>query len=122
MAREINELGLGVKVDRREKLSLLCYADDVVLLAESEEDLQSMLDVVSHWCKQWRLEVNVSKTKVMVFGLEGRKTQRRGAAVGSWKKSRSISTSECGYPKGAGRRPRTSWPGKPGEQERWRGV
>jgi hypothetical protein len=30
-----------------------------------------MLDVVSHWCKQWRLEVNVSKTKVMVFGVRG---------------------------------------------------
>ena len=44
LSDEIKALGKGVPFDN-EKLSILLYADDVVLLAESESDLQIMLDV-----------------------------------------------------------------------------
>ena len=47
--------------------SILLYADDVVLLAESESDLQIMLDVLSNWCKKWRLDINDTKTQVIHF-------------------------------------------------------
>jgi hypothetical protein len=40
---EINELGLGVNI-RDSKLSILLYADDIVLVALSEADMQNMLD------------------------------------------------------------------------------
>ena len=48
-----------------ERLSILKYADDIVLLAESAEDLQSMLNELSKWTKRWRLSVNINKTKEM---------------------------------------------------------
>ena len=48
-----------------ERLSILKYADDIVLLAESAEDLQSMLNELSKWTKRWRLLVYIDKTKVM---------------------------------------------------------
>ena len=54
LVAEVNDLDIGIKVGDR-KLSLLLYADDIVLVAESEEKLQSMLDAVHSWCKQWRV-------------------------------------------------------------------
>jgi hypothetical protein len=46
----------------------LLYADDVVLLAENEKDLQMMLDVLNFWCKNNALYVNVNKSKNSVNG------------------------------------------------------
>ena len=42
LAKETNELGLGVPVGDM-KLSILLYADDIVLITENENDLQTML-------------------------------------------------------------------------------
>jgi len=55
-------------VDSGDLLCSLAYADDLVLLADSAEHLQTMVDKVSEWCRQWRLQLNIKKTKVMVFG------------------------------------------------------
>ena len=41
------------------------YADDIILIAETEDDLQKMLDTLSIWSNIWRMEVNPEKTKVM---------------------------------------------------------
>lgn len=49
------------------KIFLLLYADDTVLLSESEHDLQNLLNVYSNYCDEWKLTVNISKSKVMVF-------------------------------------------------------
>ena len=49
------------------RLYLLLYADDMVLLAESPQELQAALHGMQHYCTTWRLEVNVQKTKVMIF-------------------------------------------------------
>ena len=61
LVAEVNDLDIGIKVGDR-KLSLLLYADDIVLVAESEEKLQSMLDTVHSWCKQWRVLVNANQS------------------------------------------------------------
>lgn len=49
------------------KLYLLLYADDTVILAESKEQLQAALNSMYLYCQTWKLEVNPSKTKVVVF-------------------------------------------------------
>ncbi len=41
------------------------FADDVVLLAESESDLQCLIDAVNEWCVNNQMSINVNKTKVM---------------------------------------------------------
>ena len=61
---DINELNCGI-VFNNNSLSLLLYADDIVLLAPSEEKLQLMLDTLSNWCKRWQMKVNDKKSKVM---------------------------------------------------------
>ncbi len=42
---DIKLLDIGINIDG-EKLSILLYADDIVLLAENAEDLQKLLDVL----------------------------------------------------------------------------
>lgn len=49
------------------KLYLLLYADDTVILAESNEQLQAALNSMYLYCQTWKLEVNPTKTKVVVF-------------------------------------------------------
>ncbi len=43
------------------------YADDIVLLAESEGMLQRIVDEFNRVCKKRKLKVNVGKSKVLVF-------------------------------------------------------
>ena len=43
------------------------YADDVVIMGESEDDLQALLEVVSRWCRKWQMVCNQSKTNVIHF-------------------------------------------------------
>jgi hypothetical protein len=48
------------------------YADDVILLSNSQKGLQSKLDSLELFCKEWCMSVNISKTKVVNFNKSGR--------------------------------------------------
>ena len=49
------------------KLYTLLYADDTIVFAESESELQKALDAIFDYCQNWHLTVNTSKTKIVVF-------------------------------------------------------
>ena len=49
------------------KLFILFYADDTVIISESAEGLQHALNEFHSYCIQWKLHVNVDKTKIMIF-------------------------------------------------------
>ena len=53
------------------KIFLLLYADDIILFAQSSEELQNSLDILFGYCQRYKLSVNTSKTKVMVFRKRG---------------------------------------------------
>ena len=53
-------------------LCLLLYADDIILLANSADNLQNSLNVLADYCTRWKLTVNTAKTKIMVFRKGGR--------------------------------------------------
>ena len=55
------------------RLNCLLYADDLILLSESEKGLQSCLDSLNSYCNRWKLKINVTKTKVIVFSKGKRK-------------------------------------------------
>ena len=46
---------------------LLLFADDLVLLADSESGLQNSMDRLDEFCKTWDLKINIEKTKVVIF-------------------------------------------------------
>ena len=45
----------------------MLYTDDFILLAESASDLQMQMDLLSAYAKKWNSEINITKTKVLVF-------------------------------------------------------
>ncbi len=67
LALEINYLGLGIPLTNNEQIALLMYADDIVLLANSPSELQTMINKVSGWCECWQLFINKTYTHVIHF-------------------------------------------------------
>ena len=71
LASEIKESKIGVNLNVEGMphteyiFSILLYADDIVCLAENENDLQSILFIIEIWCKKWRLEINLTKTNIL---------------------------------------------------------
>ena len=57
----------GIKIARR-NINNLRYADDTTLLAESGEELKSLLMKVKEESEKVGLKFNIQKTKIMVFG------------------------------------------------------
>ena len=53
-------------------LQCLMYADDIVLLSSSREALQNRLDSLGMFCKDWCLDVNICKTKILIFNKTGK--------------------------------------------------
>lgn len=53
-------------------IRLLLYADDIVLIAEKIEVLQAMINKLEEYCDYWNLEVNLTKSKIMVFRNGGK--------------------------------------------------
>jgi len=49
------------------KVNALMYADDLVLISETKEGLQQHIDNLQEYCQKWKLNVNIKKTKSMVF-------------------------------------------------------
>lgn len=68
LANLLEHSGNGVMVNGV-NINCLFYADDLVLIGESEEDLQGLLNVLSQWCNTNGLNINTDKTKVVHFRL-----------------------------------------------------
>ena len=58
----------GIKVARR-NINNLRYADDTTLMAESEQELKSLLMKVKEESEKVGLKLNIQKTKIMASGL-----------------------------------------------------
>jgi hypothetical protein len=43
------------------------FADDPVILSESQAGLQNSLNKLEKYCYKWQLTVNTNKTKIMIF-------------------------------------------------------
>ena len=63
----LEEAQPGIKIARR-NINNLRYADDTMLMAESEEDLKSLLMKVKEESEKFGLKLNIQKTKIMASG------------------------------------------------------
>ena len=54
------------------KLFTILYADDTVVFAESRAELQAAMHGMLHYCIMWKLDINVHKTKVVIYGSKPR--------------------------------------------------
>ena len=63
----LEEAQAGIKITRR-NINNLRYADDTTLMAESEEELKSLLKKVKVESEKVGLKLNIQKTKIMASG------------------------------------------------------
>ena len=63
----LNEAQAGIKIARR-SINNLRYADDTTLMAESEEELKSLLMKAKEESEKAGSKLNIQKTKIMASG------------------------------------------------------
>ena len=63
----LDEAQAGIKIARR-NINTLRYADDTSLMAESKEELKSLLMKVKEEGEKFGLKLNIQKTKTMASG------------------------------------------------------
>ena len=63
----LDEAQAGIKIARR-NINNLRYADDTTLMAESKEELKSLLMKVKEKSEKAGLKLNIQKAKIMVAG------------------------------------------------------
>ena len=77
----INEISVSLEQDKGNpfilpdgtKLSTLLNADDLVILSHTQTGLQNALNILNDFCNEWKLTVNLKKTKVVVFQKKSKK-------------------------------------------------
>ena len=78
----LDEAQAGIKIARR-NINNLRYADDTTLMAESEEELKSLLLKVKEECEKAGLKLNIQKTRIMAsspitsWQINGKKKKKK---------------------------------------------
>ena len=62
----------GVSLASAVGIFLLMYADDIALIADTSVELQRKLKALESFCQKWGMEVNLAKTKTIVFRNGGK--------------------------------------------------
>ena len=57
---------LGVNVAGA-NIKILLYVDDIVILADSPSDLQTIINCLRNYCLEWHLNVNIAKSQKLIF-------------------------------------------------------
>ena len=96
----LDESQVGIKIARSNINNLRC-ADDTALMAESEEELKSLLMRVKKESKKVGLKLNIQKTKIMVSSpinsIDGEKEKVETVADFSFLDSKTTANSECSH-------------------------
>ena len=66
-ACKVKALDIGIDIGGESKACIMLYADDIVLMAETETDLQLMLNLLSDWCCTNLMSINPLKTNIVHF-------------------------------------------------------
>ena len=76
----LEEAQAGIKIAGR-KIDNLRYADDTTLMAESEEELKSLLMKVKEESEKFGLKLNIQKTKIWSHHFMGSRWGNSGSSV-----------------------------------------
>ena len=96
----LEETQAGIKIAGR-KINNLRYADDTTLMAESEEELKSLLMKVKEESEKLGLKLNIQKRKIMASGLitsweiDGETVETLSDLI--WGGSKITADGDCGH-------------------------
>ena len=66
LAIKIKHLGIGIDIDG-EKVAIMLYADDLVLVSATENNLQILLQELNTWCQNNGIRINIQKSNIIHF-------------------------------------------------------
>ena len=93
----LNEAQAGIKIAGR-NINNLRYADDTTLMAESEEELKSLLMKVKEESEKVGLKLNIQKTKIMASSpISSWEIDGETVADFFWGGSKIIADSDCSH-------------------------
>lgn len=69
LIERLREKNIGIEI-AGEKVALLLYADDIVLVMEDEEQMKEALKVLDEYAGEWKFQYNPKKSKVVVYGTK----------------------------------------------------
>ncbi|HEX2556777.1 MAG TPA: reverse transcriptase family protein [Nitrososphaera sp.] len=69
LADELRQQGFGIDVGGR-RVAILLYADDIVLLAKSADELKAMLRIAALYASKWQFRYNCAKSNVVVCATD----------------------------------------------------
>ena len=69
LAKALKRAGHGIMIAGR-RVPLLMYADDVVLLASTQSELEAMMVILGDYARRNRFEYNGKKSGVMIFNAK----------------------------------------------------
>jgi hypothetical protein len=72
LIEDIKKTGIGIPIENI-IIAILCYADDIILMAETEKDLQILLNVLYEWSSKWRMKININKSDIIHFRQKKKK-------------------------------------------------
>ncbi len=67
----------------KEHINCLLFADDLILISQTEEGLQNCLSKLNEYCEKWILKINTDKTKIIIFNKSGKILKHNDFKVGS---------------------------------------
>ena len=75
----------------------LLWADDIILLSESAVGLQNCINNLCEYCRKWDLEINIKKTKSLIFNKNGKRLNNSSFKMDSLKIENVNSYSYLGF-------------------------
>ena len=96
----LHEAQTGIKISSR-NINNLKYADDTILMAESEEELETLLIKVKEESEKIGLRLNIHKTKIMAsvlitsWQIDGKTVETVTDFI--WGGSKIIADGDCGH-------------------------
>ena len=78
--QRIKNKEIGIKIGN-EILSLLLFADDVVVMAENKEELQELLDEAGNFSKDMQMNFGIDKCKIMIINRRQKETDEIGCTL-----------------------------------------
>ena len=64
------EIGKEAPIINDNKVPCLFLADDLLLISKSKQGLEKQIEVVDQYCSDWKLALNVEKTKTVLFYIK----------------------------------------------------
>ena len=67
LADTIENSSYGVKISNVIKIGILLYADDIVLIAPNDRELQELINITENWLTKFHLKINAEKTQLITY-------------------------------------------------------